>query len=749
VVLAGVIEFGQGAPAIAATEAEKLVYVRDLKRMQVDIMMQQAKREMAERKELLRRYRARLRRPGQRLTFPRTREEREPVTVARGRPAPDAVLAGLAPNRRMNNRSTDLQFPSTQSEVSLAAHGRFVLAAWNDGETPIAPGPIGFATSTDNGATWSDGGSLPVTDSLPTWQSDPVVTVDERTGTFYLVGLAISTHPLANALAVLAGRFEDDAFQWQPLRIVRSPRDTLPDKPWIAADSLTGRLYVTYTTFFFHDSTRTDQIEFQWSADGNVWSPPAKISADRDDGLVQGSRPAVGPTGDVHVVWSAVDTSATSGGLDWLRARTSRDGGRHFEPVADVTSVYSNFGSGAPGFNRGYGINFPSVAVDRSDGPTRGRIYLCWTESLNYFDDVPIPGGPGVDRDAAEGTVPTSFEIGDVLRGQIEPGVTDLYGFHAREGETLVFHLDSLARGLDVALRVECAAGGTGLAFNSAPGSRRRFLIVTAPATDDYVVLVSPNTSAVGGYRVLTALARHEQERGRDQRDVFVAWSDDGEHWSPPSRVNDEPPRNDDWFPEVAVAANGRVYVMWFDWRESPTTACGALSSISLSRSDDYGTSWTRLGALSDRTNDWSLSASNLVPNQGDYLGLYVNDAAVYGAWPDVRARDPDAFFARYDLSRDPPAPPAPPTPIAFEGVQPNPSAGDAVIAISVRPGAAARVVLVDLTGRHLETVEVPPSKTGKSQVRFERARLLPPGIYLLKLTQGADATMTRYTIVR
>ena len=126
-----------------------------------------------------------------------------------------------------------------------------------------------------------------------------------------------------------------------------------------------------------------------------------------------------------------------------------------------------------------------------------------------------------------------------------------------------------------------------------------------------------------------------------------------------------------------------------------------------------------------------------------------MNDAAVYGAWPDVRDRDPDVFFARYDLSRDPPAPPAPPTPIAFEGVQPNPSAGDAVIAISVRPGAAARVVLVDLIGRHLETVEVPPSKTGKSQVRFERARSLPPGIYLLKLTQGADATTTRYTIVR
>ena len=54
----------------------------------------------SKRKELLRRYRARLRRPGQTADVSAHPREREPVTVARGRPAPDAVLAGLAPNRR-------------------------------------------------------------------------------------------------------------------------------------------------------------------------------------------------------------------------------------------------------------------------------------------------------------------------------------------------------------------------------------------------------------------------------------------------------------------------------------------------------------------------------------------------------------------------------------------------------------------------------------------------------------------------
>ena len=272
---------------------------------------------------------------------------------------------------------------------------------------------------------------------------------------------------------------------------------------------------MTYTTFFFHDSTCTDQIEFQWSADGNVVAAGQDLGRPRRRGSSRVARPAVGPTGDVHVVWSAVDTSATSGGLDWLRARTSRDGGRHFEPVADVTSRLTPISAAArPGFNRGYGINFPSVAVDRSDGPTRGRIYLCWTESLNLLLTTSQSRAARVSTvTPPRAPVPTSFEIGDVLRVQIEPGVTDLYGFHATRGaSTLVFHLDSLARGLDVALRVECAAGGTGLAFNSAPGSRRRFLDRhwRRPRT-------TPSCSyrrirrAVGGYRALTALARHEQ----------------------------------------------------------------------------------------------------------------------------------------------------------------------------------------------------------------------------------------------
>ena len=67
---------------------------------------------------------------------------------------------------------------------------------------------------------------------------------------------------------------------------------------------------VSYTSFFRVGLRLRDQIEFQRSEDGgHSWSPPLRLSSDGEQGLVQGSRPAVGPDGEVHVVWGSVDTT--------------------------------------------------------------------------------------------------------------------------------------------------------------------------------------------------------------------------------------------------------------------------------------------------------------------------------------------------------------------------------------------------------------------------------------------------------
>ena len=115
--------------------------------------------------------------------------------------------------------------------------------------------------------------------------------------------------------------------------MARAPRDTLPDKPWIAADSSSGALLLSYTTFYSRPGGLGDRIDLQRSEDGGAtWSPPGRLSSDAEEGLVQGSRPVFGPDGEAHVVWAAVDTTAAAHGLDFMRMRTSRDGGRSLPP---------------------------------------------------------------------------------------------------------------------------------------------------------------------------------------------------------------------------------------------------------------------------------------------------------------------------------------------------------------------------------------------------------------------------------
>ncbi|TMQ47921.1 MAG: T9SS type A sorting domain-containing protein, partial [Candidatus Eisenbacteria bacterium] len=674
-----------------------------------------------------------------------------PLWMPSGSPA----VAGAPRNIRINDRVSDRVFGAVQSEVSLAASGSRVVAAWNDGETEAVPGPVGFGYSSDGGATWVDGGALPLGDSVSLYESDPVVAVNEKE--FYLAVLATSARSGRKAVAVLTGGFTGTAFQWQPPVLARTAVSLpFPDKPWLVADSLSGNLYLSYTMFVISPTFRSDWIDFQRSTDDNAsWTEPLKVSSTRDEGLVQGSRPVVGPAGEVHLVWSAVDTSATSGGLDHFRARTSRDGGVTFGREADVADVFSNFGSGAPGFNLGRGNAFPSVAVDRSPGIRRGRVYVCWQEPLDVFHDVPDSTGSQEERELNDQPMDASpLQIGSVIRGTITSSSDfDFFAFSGLQGQTVELYLDSLAVGLAPELRLLCTDGSTQLAFNRpAPDARPRFLIFTLPASGSYYAKVESSGPGSGGYRLRSGFARRRGERGRDHRDLFVAHSDDGIVWSDPVRLNDDPGWFDDWLPEVAVSAEGRAYAAWYDWRDSPASSCGGWSGVYLARSDDGGDSWSSLGPVADRLTNWSEVAGLKIPNQGDYISLFANDRTVFIAWADGRSPangnppDPDIYLALRDLSAEPP--PAPPRPLALERVFPNPTRGDAVADVVLGDGGPARLELYDLAGRKLRSMALATSIPGRHAVALPPGPRLAPGVYALRVVQGERSATARFSVV-
>jgi hypothetical protein len=104
-----------------------------------------------------------------------------------------------------------------------------------------------------------------------------VFTVNDKTGEFYFCAL-FDTTDTDHGVAVAHGHFVGSTFVWSPTRVVRMlpgpPNTTDIDKPWIAADSLTGNVYLSYTRYY---GALDDSIVFTRSTDGgNTWSPRSR-----------------------------------------------------------------------------------------------------------------------------------------------------------------------------------------------------------------------------------------------------------------------------------------------------------------------------------------------------------------------------------------------------------------------------------------------------------------------------------------
>ncbi|MFN8586641.1 MAG: hypothetical protein U0704_02480 [Candidatus Eisenbacteria bacterium] len=662
---------------VAPAHARGFEHLAPIKRLQAQRLARepmerrQERREFVERQRELRRLAKQMKQGGRttlRVGGERARRdetlERLPLLAAAERDAagPASGNAVGPTNVRCNNPSGDTAGDG-QCETSLVAWHQYMLAAWNDGKG-FHDGSQqfqGWATSTDGGLTWTDRGTIPLPtgDANWSWTSDPVLAVNSRTGAFYFSalvdpdGAAGST----NGIAVVKGRFTNSTFAWGNPSLVRSVNYSTDflDKQWIAVDPGTGKVYVSYTRF----ASNVSEINFQ-ASDSSLtsWSSPLLISvtsnnANLDErGLVQGSRPVVGPDGTLFVMYYRIGLVD----VDYQRVAKSTNFGASFGAPVTATTFYPNFATGGPGFNRSMGIQFASAAADHSEGVHRGRLYLSWAESLNWFDDLGSLGtGGSVSEIEPNGTFATAtpFTSGFTLRGQLAVSGAEEDWFKATfiAGQNMTFMADSMAPGMSFSMRVFGPDGASRLAFTTASstdivGEVGPAFPFTAPTAGTYYFRLFP-VSGFGGYRVRTGAALHGSERGRDQRDAFVSWSDDkAATWSTPVRVSDSAIGYDDWLPEVAVLPDGHTYAAWYDFRDSPGTTGGAVSHTYLSRSDDGGSTWGSLGPVSSVATAWTNVNTNIQPNQGDYLALFGYDRGVVACWSDGRDGDPNAYMA-------------------------------------------------------------------------------------------------------
>lgn len=166
-----------------------------------------------------------------------------------------------------------------------------------------------------------------------------------------------------------------------------SPKDQ--DKQWMAIDPVNENVYLSWTEFDLYNSENPDhksRIVFSKSIDeGKTWSDPVIISNQEgdcldDDQTTEGAVPSVGPNGEIYIAWSYDEkiyfNKSVDQGKSWLKKDIK---------VADQPEGWS---IDIPGLMRCNGM--PVTAVDRSQGPNRGTIYVNWADQRNGKDNTDI-----------------------------------------------------------------------------------------------------------------------------------------------------------------------------------------------------------------------------------------------------------------------------------------------------------------------------------------------------------------------
>jgi hypothetical protein len=541
----------------------------------------------------------------------------------------------LGPELQLSREITEFGsvLPTIENTPDVAISGKLAVAAWALGERNIA-----WSYSTDAGASWGYGDRLPRPIELHGFSFPTICSGPSET-------FHIATHQKNSygqeTIALYKLTWQTDNFS------VTGPELLVPSLhfnqgryqfPRLASDPSSGDLYLSYTLFEGGTRPTHSWIYFMARLNG-AWTTPMTLS----DGASNGSSILVGPNQEVYVIWE--DFAARK-----IVGRKSQDNGQSFGTPFVIGSTNENF-TLPPGVQqdnrlnplypcseRDLAQNYPSVAVDWSSGPSRGKLYAVWSEqAVGSVTPTPV-----LVREVEPNGSPEQamrVPIGAQLTGTAtyvhgEGGEQDVFYFDGVQGETISF---------DGHLSTFC--GGYFIVENwRVPLLHRTMSRVTDPPTPPVVFTIPSNRkyyfAFTGGgvsigYNVrLRKLIVDPSSIARDHRDVVMASSADGGlTWSPKMLVNDDPPLFDNYLPRVAVDGLGGVHVAWYDRRDDPEH--GLNYKVYWRYSGDRGGSFQPSIALSE--------AISVMPQSlerawiGDYLALGATPNGAIALWSQMQ----------------------------------------------------------------------------------------------------------------
>ncbi len=185
---------------------------------------------------------------------------------------------------------------------------------------------------------------------------------------------------------------DDQGGTWTAVTVAPNP-GSLADKNHMWIDNsptspYEGNIYVAWTNFGGGSDT---EIAISTSTDdGLTWTTNNNISGAVNAGNHnQGVNISVGPNGEVYVIWAIYDGWPSDESA--IGMAVSYDGGATFEPAERIITNIRGIRSTETSKNMRVNA-FPVGAVDNSNGPNRGAIYVAWTNvgtpGVNTGNDI-------------------------------------------------------------------------------------------------------------------------------------------------------------------------------------------------------------------------------------------------------------------------------------------------------------------------------------------------------------------------
>ena len=356
-------------------------------------------------------------------------------------------------------------------------------------------------------------------------------------------------------------------------------------------------------------------------------------------GLTQ-SPIAWGRNGTLYYALSGYDISDGGGGflaqnISMLLARSTDLGNTWSTTIVDNTR-----GLTGPAVTKDSPVS--SVAVDTS-GP-KDVVYVGWRQSYPNLTGPPSTGGSMVATSVDGGaTFSKPVNLNTFPQPSLNVGGTDY---------PLVMGAPIVAAGRDGVV-VAAATAGAPSGSPSIPGPTPPKPLLAARSTDrgktwTVATATAPENVPLGpamawstkagaqGTFLLAYQASPNLVAGESSV-LFSRSTDGGANWSPVTRIDDSTvPLNTTYLPAVGVAPNGRVDVVWYDFRQGN----GYSPDVYYTYSSDGGATWAPNVRATDRSINYALGVSG---NSDVRQPPSVASANAYAAigWADTRLADP------------------------------------------------------------------------------------------------------------